>query len=159
MHYENSFTLRKMVAAWGKPLQFRGRSTRTELIGYFIMFGVFGAAISWVGIGLGLSVSFDEPRFPTFDLANFLLWLPFPALAVRRFHDQNRSGWWALPLILSTTLSWLSAESLLGQPTRITLGLIYAIVFVLLFWKPSNDENNFGRDPRLDAEDSALAAD
>jgi uncharacterized membrane protein YhaH (DUF805 family) len=85
-----------------------------------------------------------------------LFWLPFPALAVRRFHDQNKSGWWAAPLIASTILSWIGAESLLSQPARITIALIYTAVLVLLFWKPTDGTNRYGPDPRLDPEDTTL---
>jgi uncharacterized membrane protein YhaH (DUF805 family) len=121
--YENSFTLKKMLAALWKPLQFRGRSTRTELLGYFISFWLITTLFAWLAIGLGAAgvarLSFEPPPFMTIDVFNFLVWLPFPALAVRRFHDQNKSGWWSLPLIISTVLSWLSAESLLSHPVRI----------------------------------------
>lgn len=155
--YENSFTLRRMFAAYGKPFRFTGRSTRTELLGYLIVFWLLATAIGWLAIGLGAAVSVSlEPRsFMTIDIANLLLWLPFPALAIRRFHDQD-TGWWATPLIVSTILSWFGGESLLNEPVRIILGLIYLAALVLLFWKPTDGANRYGPDPRLDPEDTAL---
>jgi len=118
---------------------------------------------AWLAIGLGAAgvarLSFEPPPFMTIDVFNFLVWLPFPALAVRRFHDQNKSGWWSLPLIISTVLSWLSAESLLSHPVRIALGAFYTAALILLFWKPTDGTNRFGPDPRLDPEDEVLATD
>jgi uncharacterized membrane protein YhaH (DUF805 family) len=160
--YENSFTLKKMFAAFGKPLGFSGRSTRTELLGYFIVFWLVTTVFSWVAIGLGAagvaSVSFEPQPFMTIDVFNFLVWLPFPALAVRRFHDQNKPGWWATPLILSTILSWISGFSLLSQPIQIVLEASYVAALILLFWKPTDGENRYGPDPRLDSAGDVLAA-
>jgi len=160
--YENSFTFGKMLTAYTKPHRFGGRSTRTELLGYLIVSWVLATAFGWVAMAAGMAglaeakFSSEPTPFLTIDLFNLLFWLPFPALAVRRFHDQNKSGWWAAPLIASTILSWIGAESLLSQPARITIALIYTAVLVLLFWKPTDGTNRYGPDPRLDPEDTTL---
>jgi uncharacterized membrane protein YhaH (DUF805 family) len=156
--YENSFTLKNMLAAYRKPLQFKGRSTRTELLGYFIMSWLISTVIGWLAIGSGLALSVDQPPLMTFDILNFVLWLPFPALAVRRFHDQDKPGWWATPLILSTVISWIGGFSILNQPARIFLSLIYLAMFILLFLKPTDGTNGFGPNPRLDPDEAELAA-
>jgi uncharacterized membrane protein YhaH (DUF805 family) len=161
--YENSFTLSKMFAAYKRPLQFSGRSTRTELLGYIITFWLITTLFGWLSIGLGAAgvgiLSFEPQPFMTIDIFNLLVWLPFASLAVRRFHDQGKAGWWATPLILLTILSWAGAESLLNQPVRIALTSLYTVALVLLFWKPTEGENRYGLDPRLDTEDAVDTSD
>ena len=160
--YENSFTLKKMFGAFWKPLRFSGRSTRTELLGYLIAFWLITTLFGWLAIGVGAaglaSLSFQPQTFMTIDIFNLLVWLPFPALAVRRFHDQDKPGWWATPLILSTILSWVSGDSFLSPPVRVVLALFYLAAFVLLFWKPTDGTNRYGPDPRLDPDEAVLAS-
>ena len=149
--YENSFTLKKMLAAYWKPLRFAGRSTRTELLGYLIVSWLAATAFGWLSIGMGMA-SIDQTRFGSLDIVNLLFWLPFPALAVRRFHDQDKPAWWATPLILSTVLSWIGGFNLLSQAIQIILAAVYIAALVLLFWKPTDGPNRYGPDPRLDPE-------
>jgi uncharacterized membrane protein YhaH (DUF805 family) len=158
--YENSFTLKKMLVAYAKPLRFDGRSSRTELLGYFVVSGLAATVLAWLALGFGIAatLSANPQPFMTIDVFNLMVWLPFPALAVRRFHDQSRSAWWATPLIFSSVLSWLGGLSLLGGTARIILWLIYLIAFVLLFWKPTDGTNRFGPDPRLDADGALIPA-
>jgi uncharacterized membrane protein YhaH (DUF805 family) len=155
--YENSFTLKKMLLAYRRPLKLSGRSTRSELLGYLIVSWLVSSVIGWLAVGSSLAWSLDQPPFMTFDILNFALWLPFPALAVRRFHDQGKSGWWATPLILSTILSWFSGWNLLNQIVQIVVSIVYLGVLILLFWKPTEGENQFGHDPRLYPEGGELA--
>jgi len=158
--YENSFTLKKMLTAYSKPLRFDGRSTRTELLGYFIVSWLAVTVLGWVSIGFGIvpTLSVKAQPFMTIDIFNLVVWLPFPALAVRRFHDQSRPGWWATPLIFLTVLSWIGGLSLLGGTARILVSLIYLAAFILLFWKPTDGTNRFGPDPRLDADGTMIPA-
>jgi uncharacterized membrane protein YhaH (DUF805 family) len=153
--YENSFTFTKMLAAYTKPHRFDGRSTRTELLGYMIVSWFIAALIERVFIigGIAFSPELD------FDLATInwiylIFWLPFPALAVRRFHDQDKPGLWVLPLVLPTVLVWLGLEGLTaGKPIGYAIGAIYLVALVLLVWKPTDGTNRYGPDPRLDPED------
>jgi uncharacterized membrane protein YhaH (DUF805 family) len=164
--YQNDFTFTKMLAAYRRPHQFAGRSTRTELLGYLIISWALATIFGYLVIGAAIAglknvtISSDPTsNFLTIDLFNLLFWLPFPALAVRRFHDQNRSGWWAAPIVASTILSWIGAEGLLAPPVRIILGLLYAVALILLFWKPTDGANRYGFDPRLELDDVEFATD
>jgi uncharacterized membrane protein YhaH (DUF805 family) len=161
--YQNDFTFVKMLAAYRKPHQFAGRSTRTELLGYLIVSWILATIFGYAAFGAAIAglrnVSISSGPTSTFlsiDLFNLLFWLPFPALAVRRFHDQDKSGWWAAPLIASTIISWVGANELLAPPVRIALGLLYAIALVLLFWKPTEGTNRYGPDPRLEGQSEAF---
>jgi len=96
--------------------------------------------------------------------------IPSLAVTVRRFHDTNRTGWWALylsvvPMFLlfsTTTLYFLSAKYSPGMKLHAGLGREYilaaiGIVFALLSYIPplvfllqnSNlQSNRFGVDPK-----------
>jgi uncharacterized membrane protein YhaH (DUF805 family) len=157
--YENSFRFGRMLAAYTKPHKFTGRSTRTELLGYLIVSGILATATNWIVIALGAAgaVTFSV-GIASVGLAYLIWWLPLPALAVRRLHDQGKSGWWALLLVLPTAISWLGGKALLGTSGLIIAEAIYLVGLVLLFWKPTDGANLYGPDPRLDPEDASVAA-
>ena len=157
--YENSFTFRKMLAAYTKPHKFTGRSTRTELVGYLIVSWILATATNWAVIALGASgaVSIDV-GIASVGLAYLVWWLPLPALAMRRLHDQDKSGWWALLLVLPTAISWLGGKEFLGTAALIVLQGIYIVGLILLVWKPTDGANHYGPDPRLNPEDFEEAA-
>jgi len=154
--YENSFTFTKMLAAYGKPHVFAGRSTRTELLGYLILSWLVGTALNWAIIAAGMAGSI-EFGVASFGIGYFIVWLPFPALAVRRFHDQDKPGWWALLLVLPTVALWLGVKEALSAPARFVFDAIYLAALVLLFWKPSDGTNRYGPDPRLDPHAAMFA--
>ena len=156
--YENSFTFGKMLAAYRKPHKFTGRSTRTELLGYLVVSWVLATATNWAVIALGASgVLSIDLGIASVSLAYLVWWLPLPALAVRRLHDQDKPGWWALLLVLPTVIAWLGGKESLGAAGLIVLEAIYLGGLVLLFWKPTDGPNRYGPDPRLDPEDSEFA--
>ena len=76
------------------PIGFKGRASRSEYW-WFTLFGyILGLMIFIATILFGIEIA--QP------IANFLaLALIFPALSVsiRRLHDINRSGWWALLIL------------------------------------------------------------
>jgi uncharacterized membrane protein YhaH (DUF805 family) len=152
--YENSFTFTKMLAAYKRPHRFDGRSTRTELLGYLVVSWVLATATNWLVMAMGVAGGSIDLGIASLSIAYLVWWLPFPALAVRRFHDQDRSGLWAIPLILPTVLVWLGQEHLTrGKPIGYAIAAIYLVALVLLFWRPTEGMNSYGPDPRLDPED------
>ena len=155
MAYENSFTLRRMALAYTKPLRFSGRSTRTELLGYLVIAWLSATILSWLALITATPSSIDR-NFLSIDILNLLFWLPFPALAVRRFDDEDRSGWWALPLILCTVLTWIGGGAVFSGAVRVAFALIYLAALVLLFWTPTDGPNRYGPDPRLESDPAEL---
>ena len=68
--------------------QFDGRADRSEFW-YYMLFRVI---IGVIAIALGAIVG-----FPIFELLVFLvLLIPDTAIAIRRLHDINKTGWWLL---------------------------------------------------------------
>ena len=107
-----------------KYATFRGRACRSEYW-YFVLFmalvnivaGILDASIA--GSGANLS--------PISAIVFVALFLPGLAVAVRRLHDKDRTGWWYFILLLP---------------------LIGAIVLVVWFCgKGTTGSNRFGSDP------------
>ena len=116
-----------------KYATFSGRARRQEywmfflfnmIISFVLTFlgGIIGAATE-SGIGVLLS-----------SLYGLIIFIPAIAVLVRRLHDTDRSGWWALGMIVP---------------------LLNIAVLVFLFLEGTRGENRFGADPKAD---SALPA-
>ncbi len=120
---------------------FRGRASRSEYW-YFVLFLVLvGIALDVVDTFAGtytgnrdldyggLDIYFGDDLWP-YGLFNSLFMLatllPALAVAVRRLHDIDFSGWWAL--LFATVI-----------------GVIPLIV--MLCWRPSRGDNRFGPPP------------
>ena len=118
---------------FNKYVNFGGRASRSEFW-LFVLFVVLGGLIlgvidGVVGVEQGDPVSLGN----AFGLLTFL---PGLAVAVRRLHDTNRSGWWYL---ISFTL----------------IGYI-----PLLYWwcvKGEEGENRFGLEPRASTQDATMS--
>jgi uncharacterized membrane protein YhaH (DUF805 family) len=116
----------------GKYATFTGRAARPEywwwvltLVLLNIFLGIFNGAV--VSPILGFEMFDSNADNPIGQLVGLLLLLPNLAVAVRRLHDTDRSGWWLL------------------------IGLIPLLGFlILLFWLTragTPGENRFGAKP------------
>ena len=112
---------RAIATGFRKYATFSGRAARSEYWYWNLFFLLGGAAADIL----------DAVLFPAFKpigaLFSLALVVPNFAVAVRRLHDVNRSGWW---LLISFTI----------------IGLIYP----LLVWnctKGTRGSNRFGPDP------------
>lgn len=115
------------VKAFKKYVDFSGRARRREYW-FFILFYLL------ISFGLGILDSimgtFSQEASmgflgTLFALASFL---PSLAVAVRRLHDINRSGWWMLIALVP---------------------LVGAIVLLVFFCQDSKESNGFGQSPKL----------
>lgn len=61
-------------------------------------------------------------------LASIVLIYPMVAIAIKRFHDRNKSGWWALILIIPI------------------IGILWVLIEGGIF-KGTEGPNNYGPDP------------
>ena len=118
---------------FNKYVNFGGRASRSEFW-LFVLFVVLGGLIlgvidGVVGVEQGDPVSLGN----AFGLLTFL---PGLAVAVRRLHDTNRSGWWYL--ISFTIIGYIP----------------------LLYWwcvKGEEGENRFGLEPRASTQDATMS--
>ena len=86
---------------FAKYLDFEGEASRPEFWWFVLFIGVVNLALAVVSSKLS----------GVFSLA---VLLPFLAVAVRRLHDTNRSGWWMLlcilPLVGQLVLAFLLVQ-------------------------------------------------
>ena len=73
-----------------KYATFQGRARRKEIFFFYLVMLLFSFGISLVGVILGI----DENLLMGLIYLGFTL--PGIAVAVRRMHDMNKSGWWIL---------------------------------------------------------------
>lgn len=91
---------------FSKYVTFSGRARRSEYWYWTLFCFIVSLAVGGVGgVAEGLSSSASNSPFANWvsNLVNIVLVLPSLAVAVRRLHDTNRSGWWLL-LPVSLTL-------------------------------------------------------
>jgi uncharacterized membrane protein YhaH (DUF805 family) len=73
-------------------VNFRGRASRSEYW-YWVLFAVIGGLVTIIAD----AVIFGADGSPVLNtLFNLALLLPCFAVAVRRLHDTDRTGWWLL---------------------------------------------------------------
>lgn len=115
---------------------FQGRASRKEYW-MFMLVNIIIVAIL-VGLGVGLSALVDQPEqmFPWTMLVviallliyNLAIFIPSLAVAVRRLHDTDRSGWW----ILVNLVPYIG-------------GFVF-LIFMVIDSKPG--DNRFGPNPK-----------
>lgn len=137
------------IVRWLLPyLQVTGRTNRqsfwvTSVLNYLAFLVAMLAAMGLPIVGLVIAV-------PVFFLA---LWVGF-AVAVRRLHDRNKSGWWLViiyaPVFMLTVLGAVVSASDPETGSGLNaLGLPFSIwAFVELgCLKGTSGPNRFGDDP------------
>lgn len=99
----------------GKYVTFSGRASRPEFWWYYLfLFLLYFVAAAVEGYllapMLGLTPFAPESGQPVQVILSLALFLPTLAVAVRRLHDIDRSGWWYLvglvPIIGTLVLLW-----------------------------------------------------
>lgn len=113
---------------YGRYVDFEGRSSRSEYW-WVQLFYIIMAIVLLIPVGLAASINEDIILLGAVPLIIFILAgiLPMIAVTVRRFHDQDKSGWMYL-------LSFIPY-----------VGGIVIIVFMCIGGTPG--QNRFGPDP------------
>jgi uncharacterized membrane protein YhaH (DUF805 family) len=108
MNFQDAIT-----SGFKRYIDFNGRSSRSEywywILGFCAVYLVYGVAIaSHIGILIALVA-----------LVLLGLFLPSLAVAVRRLHDTNRSGWWYLLALTGIggilLLVWYCTRGTIGE--------------------------------------------
>jgi uncharacterized membrane protein YhaH (DUF805 family) len=138
--------------------EFGGRSTRTELLSFYLM------VMLVLAVGVVSSLYAPALRSAGIAVVGWLLLLallcPSVALAVRRLHDSGRSGWWALLGAPGYAVN-LFDDFYAGPPLDPRMmapladlvglaGLANLALFVLLVWNDEPGPNCYGPNPRMD---------
>lgn len=145
-------------------LDFRGRSSRLEVMAFWL-------ALMFVGIPLTLLLALIAPveaesKQLAATIFGYVTAIPLAALFVRRLHDLDRSGWWALagvPVLLvhgyqSVRASLDAAPSSLPWWGSLAMLLPIGIAFTFIIAPGTEGPNRFGPDPRRSIDPEQLRA-
>jgi len=101
----------------GKYATFTGRASRSEYWWWFLAMLLFNLFLRVIdGAVFGVEVFDGQTGGPLAMVAALALLLPNLAVAVRRLHDTDRSGWWIL-ILLIPIIGYLIFLYWLVQPT------------------------------------------
>ncbi|MFK4873113.1 DUF805 domain-containing protein [Novosphingobium sp. ZW T3_23] len=144
--------LEYMILPFKRYADFKGRSLRIEYWGFALLNFIVFAVI--LGISMVLGLSFDafqqleqggDPSalfgagfFVLVGLAgiySLAVFIPSIAVAVRRFHDRDMSGWWYLGLIVLGVIPFVGWIATIAS-------------FVITCLPGTPGPNRFGMDPR-----------
>jgi uncharacterized membrane protein YhaH (DUF805 family) len=152
--------------------EFSGRSRRMEywmffvfqfLIGiaFWVLMMVVGGAAMMGGGGPGALMAAGGGIMivmALYALVGLALLIPGIAVAVRRLHDTNRSGWWLLAPLCGYVVMFIGTGMVAAGSTSTggilaMLGGIGALVMVLvllvfMFLEGTKGPNRFGADPK-----------
>ena len=107
--------------------------------------------------------------FGLYALFALAMFIPSLAVAVRRLHDTNRSGWWILAPLTGYVVMAIGAAMVAASPDNAGLGGILAMVgaiavlglgltvLVFLFLEGTRGPNKHGPDPKGEALDQVFA--
>lgn len=129
--------------------EFRGRSRRIEFWTFLLLWFVVALVLRVIDSQLFLMNA--GPLTWLYLLGSFV---PGLAVTVRRLHDANRTGWWAL---LPFTAFFLALAAVpFGGEVSDAIAFVIGIsalvcplaLLVLLAWKSTPGRNRFGEDPK-----------
>ena len=141
---------------------FSGRAPRSEFWWWSICAGLVLVIVLMVLLGLEeTDLESADPDADSGSIAVTILWIalfiPSLAVTVRRLHDTDWSGWWALSTMLCGAVPVYAAAFgafALGvlASTAVLLPYLAAsavslIVFVRMFFPGTRGDNRFGADP------------
>ncbi|ABM00836.1 DUF805 domain-containing protein [Shewanella amazonensis] len=107
------------IGAWKKYADFTGRARRKEYWMFILFNLIVSVVLNLVDMALGsMLIS---------SLYSLAILLPSLAIGARRLHDTGRSGWWQLIALIPI------------------IGIIVLIVF---YCQDSQDENDYGENPK-----------
>lgn len=122
---------------------FGGRAPRSEFWWFFLFSTLMSFAM------LPLEGVLPPTMFHTADITLSLALLsPGLAVTVRRLHDRDRSGWWALLFAPMTYFGYFPPQHGEAVAALFYPGLIaFVVCLIMLVSAGSEGENRFGPDP------------
>lgn len=135
--------------------EFHGRSTRTELIAFYVLI-----TITQLVARFAVNQLWGDDAKPWLEgVLGAIFLVPTLALFVRRLHDWGRSGWW---LLIASPLVVAGIWEVIVRPRPFTLHidlhfpwwvsapvmLCGVAVFILLLLDDDVDTNRYGPNPR-----------
>lgn len=144
--------------------RFSGRSTFSELAIYWISAILIAMAVN---VPLLALLETNTQRM-VWEVIECVLYLPLPALLIRRLHDQDRSGhylWLAAPGVALWATRKLVSETqgidrrvafdAMTWPLDWAATLASLVLLFLMFFSGTSGPNRFGSEPNQPAPDPA----
>ena len=130
--------------------EFSGRSRRKEYWMYILFLIIVAIVIAIVEALLGLNNMMGDngPISAIFSLATLI---PSLAVAVRRLHDTERSGWWILLPVLPYAIVIVGIVTMSNAAMAVGGFAAFASVVTLLVFmclEGTNGPNRFGPNPK-----------
>jgi uncharacterized membrane protein YhaH (DUF805 family) len=113
------------IGAYKKYADFSGRARRKEFWMYQLFYLIISIALSFIDGLIGTYSSAGIGLLST--IFGFVSIVPMIALATRRLHDINKSGWWQL----------IGLIPLIGA----------IVLFIFFVLRGTDGENRYGSDP------------
>jgi len=150
------------LSAFARMVDFRGRSTRGEVVWFFVILMLLVLLGTIISLAVGVDEQFLHPFHARRSTAVALLavehipLLPVFALSARRLHDIGLPGWPA-PINAAVALAlggWhmLSFRTIGVEPLSTGWEALHVATVLLfyaaLFWVPRRGPNRYGPDPR-----------
>ena len=121
---------------------FSGRSERTQMVLFLMLLGMIGPPAARGLADLSIFYSVSEKRLEILLMATAI------PLFVRRLHDQDRSGWWALIVPALMVVDWAMGTSNGSFPLSVTKFILVMTVWLFVLWPGTDGTNRYGPDPR-----------
>lgn len=140
--------LEYMLMPFHRYFDFQGRSRRMEYWSFTLLNVIIVIVLMGIAMGSGFSLAALESgdastmfsgvsavMFGLLGLYWLAVFIPSIAVAVRRLHDRDMSGWWYLGFILLGMIPFV--------------GWIASIAFLVILFLPGTvGPNRFGPDPK-----------
>jgi len=137
-----------------KYVVFTGRARRAEYWWFFLFCLLIGIVTEIVDRIVAPDYTATHSSGPVSTGMTIALLLPQISVFVRRLHDTNRTGWWALifyvvliGLFFAALAAYFNANFSLGGAFVLSIVAICIWVIVLLAMKGTAGPNRYGPDP------------
>ena len=156
---------------------FSGRAARSEFWWFWLFTVIMSFLVGFVEGFMGLATWSSNPQHPFYGMSEgplsfTLMWVflpPMVCVAVRRLHDRDASGWWALvpyssylalPFlggflreVEAMTLSGTPSDALIKWGIGIGIWMVAGLVFtIIMMLRGTPGSNRFGPDPLQPAD-------
>lgn len=154
------------LAPFRKYADFRGRARRAEYWWFYLFVVIISIVASLVD---GVIAGGEPQSFPIVSaVVSLATVIPYLAVAVRRFHDRDMSGWLVLiPVVILFMVGVLFGTTLAGGGTGTAFGIlglgILAVavagiwMLVMMCLPGTRGPNRFGEDPKGGDHDGSYA--
>lgn len=154
-----------MILPLKRYAQFGGRSRRKEywmfalfLVLIYLVLGGLGLVLgagAFMALGSGASATGLGALgggamlvFGLFGLFVLAIIVPSLAVAVRRLHDTDRSGWWVVAPIVPNVLGALVGSGVIAAVLSLAAVGLSVMLFVFYCLDGTRGPNRFGADPK-----------